>query len=177
MSSLQKEINGIPPCNLVLKNLCESYLQDRSQRASAGAEVLCSLHCEKFKLFCLEDKQPICFVCQTSKKHKTHDCCPIDEAVLDHKEELKTALEPLQEKLKVFREVKLTCDQTANHIKSQAQHTERLIKMGFKKFHQFLHEEERARIAALKEENEQNRWPVWFSIVCGVRVTLGGCIV
>ncbi|XP_029579779.1 zinc-binding protein A33 isoform X1 [Salmo trutta] len=151
----KKSLMEFPPCNLVLKNLCESYLQDRSQRASAGAEVLCSLHSEKLKLFCLEDKQPICFVCQTSKKHKTHDCCPIDEAVLDHKEELKTALEPLQEKLKVFREVKLTCDQTANHIKSQAQHTERLIKMGFKKFHQFLYQEERARIAALKEEEEQ----------------------
>ncbi|CAB1336044.1 unnamed protein product, partial [Coregonus sp. 'balchen'] len=51
-------------------------------------------------------------------------------------EELKTALERLQEKLKVFGEVKLACDQTANHIK-------------------FLHEEERARIDALKEEEEQ----------------------
>eukprot|EP00063_Salmo_salar_P015268 XP_013990103.1 PREDICTED: tripartite motif-containing protein 35-like [Salmo salar] len=151
----RKKSMEFPPCNLVLKNLCESYLQDRSQRASAGAEVLCSLHSENLKLFCLEDKQPICFVCQTSKKHKSHDCCPIDEAVLDHKVELKTALEPLQEKLKVFREVKLTCDQTANHIKSQGQHTERLIKMGFKKFHQFLYQEKRARIAALKEEEEQ----------------------
>uniref|UniRef100_A0A8K9XDQ5 Uncharacterized protein n=1 Tax=Oncorhynchus mykiss TaxID=8022 RepID=A0A8K9XDQ5_ONCMY len=144
-----------PPCNLVLKNLCEAYLHDRSQRASAGSEVLCSQHSEKLKLFCLEDKQPICFVCQTSKKHKNHDCCPIDEAVLDHKEELKTSLEPLQEKLEVFREVKLSCDQTANHIKSQAQHTEGLIKMGFKKFHQFLYHKERARIAELKEEEEQ----------------------
>uniref|UniRef100_A0A8C8C9Z3 Tripartite motif-containing protein 35-like n=1 Tax=Oncorhynchus tshawytscha TaxID=74940 RepID=A0A8C8C9Z3_ONCTS len=125
--------------------------------SSAGPEVLCSQHSEKLKLFCLEDKQPICFVCQTSKKHKSHDCCPIDEAVLDHKvgDELKTALEPLQEKMKVFREVKLSCDQTANHIKSQAQHTERLIKMGFKKFHQFLYHEESARIAELKEEAEQ----------------------
>ncbi|KAM9506396.1 E3 ubiquitin-protein ligase TRIM35-like isoform 2-T2 [Salvelinus alpinus] len=144
-----------PPCNLVLKNLCEAYLQDRSQRSSAVPEVLCSQHSEKLKLFCLEDKQPICLVCQTSKKHKSHDCCPIDEAVLDHKEELKTALEPLKEKLKVFREVKLTYDQTAVHINSQAQHTERLIKTGFKKLHQFLHQEERARIAALKEEEEQ----------------------
>ncbi|KAM9506392.1 zinc-binding protein A33-like isoform 2-T2 [Salvelinus alpinus] len=144
-----------PPCNLVLKNLCEAYLQDRSQRASAVPEVLCSQHSERLKLFCLEDKQPICLVCQTSKKHKNHDCCPIDEAVLDHKEELKTSLKPLQEKLKVFGEVKLTCHKRANHIKSQAQHTERLIKMRFEMLHQFLHEEERARIAELKEEEEQ----------------------
>ncbi|XP_064812534.1 E3 ubiquitin-protein ligase TRIM39-like [Oncorhynchus masou masou] len=151
----KKSSMEFPPCNLVLKNLCEAYLQDRSQRASAGPEVLCSQHSEKLKLFCLEDKQPICLVCQTSKKHKSHDCCPIDEAVLDHKEELKTSLKPLQEKLKVFGEVKLTCHKTANHIKSQAQHTERLIKMRFEKLHQFLYEEERARIAELKEEEKQ----------------------
>ncbi|KAK6303853.1 hypothetical protein J4Q44_G00263070 [Coregonus suidteri] len=151
----KKSSMEFPPCNLVLMNLCEAFLQDRSQRASAGYEVLCSQHSEKLKLFCLEDKQPICFVCQTSKMHKSHDFCPIDEAAQDHKEKLKIALEPLQEKLKVFREVKLTCDQTAEHIKSQAQHTERLIKMGYKKLHQFLYAEERARIVALKEEEEQ----------------------
>ncbi|XP_023280047.1 zinc-binding protein A33-like [Seriola lalandi dorsalis] len=39
-----------PPCNLVLKNLCEAFLQEREQRSS---EALCSLHSEKLKLFCL----------------------------------------------------------------------------------------------------------------------------
>uniref|UniRef100_A0A4W5M374 Uncharacterized protein n=1 Tax=Hucho hucho TaxID=62062 RepID=A0A4W5M374_9TELE len=74
-----------PPCNRVLKNLCESFLQKRIQRDSAGPAVLCSLHNENLKLFCLEDKQSICFVCQASKKHKSHDCVPIDEAAQDHK--------------------------------------------------------------------------------------------
>ena len=32
-------------------------------------------------------------------------------------EELQTALKPLEEKLKIFKEVKQTCDQTADHIK------------------------------------------------------------
>ena len=74
-----------PPCNLVLKNLCESFLQERCQRASAGSEVLCSLHSEKLKLYCLDDKQPVCWVCQTSKKHTDHRFRPIDEAAQDHK--------------------------------------------------------------------------------------------
>ena len=77
--------NDKPPLNLHLKNLCETFVQERSQKASAGSEVLCSLHSEKLKLFCLEDKQPVCFVCQTSKKHKNHSFCPIDEAALDCK--------------------------------------------------------------------------------------------
>ncbi|XP_076848875.1 E3 ubiquitin-protein ligase TRIM35-like [Brachyhypopomus gauderio] len=144
-----------PPRNLVLKNLCEAFLESRSQRSSAGSEVLCSLHNEKLKLFCLEDQQPMCVVCQTSKKHKTHNCCPVDEAVCDFKNKLKTSLESLQQHLKVLEEDKQACEKTAAHIKYQAQHTERQIKEEFEKIHQFLRDEEAARIAALKEEEEQ----------------------
>ncbi|XP_067101902.1 E3 ubiquitin-protein ligase TRIM35-like isoform X2 [Osmerus mordax] len=144
-----------PPCNLALKNLCESFLQQRLQRASAGSEVLCSLHMEKFKLYCLDDKQPVCVVCRDTKLHLKHRFRPIDEAAQDYKEELQPALKSLQEKLKVFTKVKQTCDKTAQHIKIQTQHTERQIKEEFKKLHQFLQDEEEARIAALREEEKQ----------------------
>ncbi|CDQ86539.1 unnamed protein product [Oncorhynchus mykiss] len=40
-------------------------------------------------------------------------------------------------------------------LQSQAQHTEKQIKKEFEKLHQFLREEEEARIAALKEEEKQ----------------------
>ncbi|KAL6483726.1 hypothetical protein MHYP_G00085980 [Metynnis hypsauchen] len=144
-----------PPSNLVLKNLCESFLESRSQRSSAGSEGLCILHNEKLKLFCLDDQQPVCVVCHLSKSHKNHNCCPIDEAVSEFKNKLKSALEPLQKNLKVLEETKRDYDQTAAHIKTQAQHTERQIKEEFEKLHQFLRDEEAARIAALKEEEEQ----------------------
>ncbi|KAG5829991.1 hypothetical protein ANANG_G00319640, partial [Anguilla anguilla] len=70
-------------------------------------------------------------------------------------EKLRTALAPLQEKLKAFNAVKLICDQTAEHIKSQAQHTERQIKMEFEKLQQFLKDEETARVTTLRKEEKQ----------------------
>ncbi|XP_073324787.1 E3 ubiquitin-protein ligase TRIM35-like [Pagrus major] len=139
-----------PPRNLALKNLCESFLQERHQRASAEFEPLCSLHAEK--LFCLDHQQPMCVACRDSK---THGFRPIHEFAQDHKEELQKSLKPLKEKLKVFEQVKGNCDQTAKHIKVQARHTEKQIKEQFKKLHQFLQEEEDARISALREEEEQ----------------------
>ncbi|KAG9269275.1 E3 ubiquitin-protein ligase TRIM39-like [Astyanax mexicanus] len=117
-----------PPCNLVLKNVCEAFLESRSQRSSAGSEGVCSLHNEKLKLFCLDDQQPVCLVCHLSKSHTTHKCCPIDEAVTD-------------------------CKRLS--FQTQTQHTERQIKQEFEKLHQFLRDEEAVRIAALKEEEEQ----------------------
>ena len=98
-----------PATNLVLRNLCEALLQERGRRASAGhsklespyrfavevktasgkssgeSEILCSIHSEKLKLFCLEDKEPVCVVCRDSRRHGNHAFQPIDEAVLDLK--------------------------------------------------------------------------------------------
>ncbi|XP_071395455.1 E3 ubiquitin-protein ligase TRIM39-like [Centroberyx affinis] len=144
-----------PPCNLVLKNLCEAFLLKRDQRASAGSELLCSLHSEKLKLFCLDHQQTVCVICLHSETHTNHRIRPIDEAARHHKEELQESLKHLKKKLKLFNEVKGNCDQTAEHIKVQVRHTERQIKEQFKKLHQFLQEEEEARITALREEEEQ----------------------
>ncbi|XP_054483025.1 E3 ubiquitin-protein ligase TRIM39-like [Anoplopoma fimbria] len=141
----------LPP-NFALKNLCESFLQQRDQRAS---QTLCSLHSEKLKLFCLDHQQPVCLVCRDSEKYTNHRFRPIDEAAQQHKKKLQETLEPLKKKLKVFKEVKVKFDQTAGHIKVQARHTERQIQDQFKKLHQFLEEEEEARMAALREEEEQ----------------------
>ncbi|XP_031164466.2 nuclear factor 7, ovary-like [Sander lucioperca] len=144
--------NANPPCNLVLKNLCEAFLLERDQRAS---EALCSLHSEKLKLFCLDHQQPVCLICRDSEKHIDHKFRPVDEAAQQHKKELQETLEPLKEKLKGLEQVKVKFDQTAEHIKLQARRTRKQIKDQFKKLHRFLEEEEEARMAALKEEEEQ----------------------
>ncbi|XP_051804092.1 nuclear factor 7, brain-like [Acanthochromis polyacanthus] len=141
-----------PPCNLALKNLCESFQQLGAQRSS---ESFCSLHSEKLKLFCLDHQQPVCVVCSHSEKHSNHGFRPIDEAAQEHRKELQETLESLKVKLKVSERVKVKFDKTAEHIKVQARHTERQIKEQFEKLHQFLIKEEEARMAALREEEEQ----------------------
>uniref|UniRef100_A0A672SHG8 Zinc-binding protein A33-like n=1 Tax=Sinocyclocheilus grahami TaxID=75366 RepID=A0A672SHG8_SINGR len=140
-----------PPCNLVLKNLCESFTAE----SAPGSEEVCIIHNEKLKLFCLDDKQPVCIVCRDSEKHANHRFSPIDEVVPSYKEQLNTALKSLQEKLKHREKNKGECDQTVQHIKTQAELTERHIKEEFKKLHQFLQDEEDASITALRKEEEQ----------------------
>lgn len=81
-----------PVPSLTLKNLCEAYVEDSEGLQEAGAGELycdpgemCPSHGERLKLFCLLDKEPICVVCHTSRRHKQHDCCPVSEAVGDVK--------------------------------------------------------------------------------------------
>ncbi|XP_043091000.1 nuclear factor 7, brain-like [Puntigrus tetrazona] len=146
----------IPP-NLVLKNLCESLLKERNERYSSGSEEICGVHREKLKLFCLEDKQPVCLVCRDSQKHVSHTFRPIGEAVSSYKEELSTTLKSFQEKCKHSEKKKDEFEETIQYIKSQADHTESQIKQQFEKLHRFLRDEEEATITALREEEEQKK--------------------
>ncbi|MGH0154885.1 UNVERIFIED_CONTAM: hypothetical protein FKN15_044511 [Acipenser sinensis] len=146
---------GEPAVDFRLRNIVECFLKDHCEKPPAPPGMLCSLHEEKLKLFCVDDNEAVCHICQTSKKHKNHKFCPVEEAALNYKGELKTALEPLRDKLKTFNKVKEECDETAEHIKKQAQQTERQIKEEFEKLHQFLRDEEEARMAALRGEEEQ----------------------
>uniref|UniRef100_A0A3P9BN02 Uncharacterized protein n=1 Tax=Maylandia zebra TaxID=106582 RepID=A0A3P9BN02_9CICH len=127
-----------PPVSLVLKNLCESFVERRDQRAS---EDLCSLHSDN-----------------EQTKHSDHTFKPIDKAAQQHKNDLQETVEALKQKLKVCEEVQVNFDQTAGHIKAQARRTERKIREQFKKLHQFLAEEEEARLTVLWEEEEQKSW-------------------
>ncbi|XP_052444228.1 nuclear factor 7, ovary [Carassius gibelio] len=135
-----------PPGNLVLKNLCESFL---------SVEEVCDLHGEKLKLFCVEDKESVCLVCRDSEKHNQHKFRTIGELLPSYKEELSIKLKSLQERLKHTEEVKGECEEAVEHIQTQAQHTERRINAEFKKLHQFLIDEKEALITALWEEEEQ----------------------
>ncbi|KAM9445846.1 E3 ubiquitin-protein ligase TRIM35-like [Clarias gariepinus] len=143
-----------PPLNLALKKLCELFLESRRYRSSMVSDDLCKLHNEKLKLFCVEDQESVCVVCEKSKKHKNHELCPVNEVLCDIKEKIRAALEPLQKSQTLLQTAKQNYNKAASHIKSQAQCTERQIKKEFEKLHQFLRDEEAARISALKQEEE-----------------------
>uniref|UniRef100_A0A673LGA8 Uncharacterized protein n=1 Tax=Sinocyclocheilus rhinocerous TaxID=307959 RepID=A0A673LGA8_9TELE len=136
----RRSSNDHPPCNFALKNLCESLPKKRKESRSSGFEELCSLHSEKLKLFCLEDKQPVCLVCRDSQKHVNHTFRPISEVVPSYKVRQTYLTNP-------HLSTRSSC---CSRIKHQ-------IKQQFEKLHQFLRDEEEATITALREEEEQKK--------------------
>ncbi|KAL7852172.1 hypothetical protein SRHO_G00179570 [Serrasalmus rhombeus] len=142
-----------PPPDLALRNACESYMQKRG-RDSGSQDLLCSLHFEKLSLFCVDDQMLVCGQC-VSQDHQSHSFSSVSKAAGPHKEKIQTHLTELEKKLQILQKVKDISDQAAAHIKSQAQNTERQIKEGFEKLHQFLREEEGTRIVALRKEAKE----------------------
>ncbi|XP_046733357.1 zinc-binding protein A33-like isoform X2 [Silurus meridionalis] len=151
----KQEVLHDPVCNFPLKVLCDAHLEEYSQKYAADSKQYCGIHSKQLKLFCLEDKQPVCLICQTSQQHSDHECYPIDEAAIHFKKELKTALEPLQKKLHRFKHVKQSCYNATAHIKWQTKRTEQQIMNEFRKLYQFLRLEEADRLLALRQEEEQ----------------------
>ncbi|XP_046878699.1 E3 ubiquitin-protein ligase TRIM35 [Hypomesus transpacificus] len=155
----RRETAEEPVASLTLKNLCESYIQESEAQDSAGELYcepgeLCALHGERLKLFCLQDKVPICVVCHTSRKHKQHECCPVNEAIVEMKEKITFALTSLQEKKESFDKTKQSYENITTHLQAQAYFVERRTHEEFEMLHQFLKAEEEARMASLKEEQE-----------------------
>ncbi|XP_029991656.1 zinc-binding protein A33-like [Sphaeramia orbicularis] len=143
-------VPGRPPINLALKLAAEEY---QVLKTTKNKDV-CVLHNEKLRIFCQNDEEPICLVCKTSKYHKVHECCPVEEAAQQKKGEISAKLEPLKKKLRVLNKTKQEWEQTKTYIQTQANQDEKAIKEEFEKLRQFLQEEENRRLNLLKQEKE-----------------------
>uniref|UniRef100_A0A8C6U997 Uncharacterized protein n=1 Tax=Neogobius melanostomus TaxID=47308 RepID=A0A8C6U997_9GOBI len=140
------------PCCAVCHDIYTDPVAKRQSRRSA-----CKLHSEELKLFCTEHQEPVCLVCRDSEKHIGHKFRPIDEAAPVFRSKLEEDLQIIKEKLLSLNESKDRFSAAEVHVKTQVRHTERQIRRQFKKFHEFLEEQEEERIRALKEEGRQKR--------------------
>ncbi|XP_076747269.1 nuclear factor 7, brain-like [Maylandia zebra] len=156
----RKSSKDYPIVNFTLKELADS-VAGRQKSGSSETEkrekkltVVCSKHEEVPKLFCVDEQRAVCPVCEFSL-HQSHKVVPVEEAVSDLKEQLKSDLKSLQDKRNKYKQVEKTYNEMREHMKKQLLSTERQIRAEFNKLQQFLKEEEESRLAALREEEEQ----------------------
>nr|XP_024654879.1 tripartite motif-containing protein 35-like [Maylandia zebra] len=147
----RKSSKDRPIANFTLKELADSFA---GRQKSGSSTVVCSKHEEVPKLFCVDEQRAVCPVCDFSL-HQSHKVVPVEEAVSDLKEQLKSDLKSLQDKRNKYKQVEETYNEVIQHSKKQLLSTERQIRAEFNKLQQFLKEEEESRLAALREEEEQ----------------------
>ncbi|XP_077370165.1 E3 ubiquitin-protein ligase TRIM35-like [Festucalex cinctus] len=134
-----------PPYNLALGNVCEKISRGQS---------ICSLHKEKLKLFCLEDREFVCHICTHAEIHAGHNFRPISDVAKGHQESLQDVLRDAEKRLDDYNQTRDNCTEQATHIKVQRRRAESKIRNDFEELRRFLHDEEQARLAAVREEEQ-----------------------
>ncbi|XP_041654517.1 nuclear factor 7, brain-like [Cheilinus undulatus] len=144
--------------NFGLKELADSFAgrqKDGSYEAEGEkkVELVCQKHPEETKIFCKDEDRVLCPVCEFSLHH-SHKMVPVEEAVSEVKEQLKSDLKSLQDKRDQYQQTEKMYHEMIQHSKKQLALTERKIRAEFKKLQQLLKEEEESRLAAVREEEE-----------------------
>ncbi|XP_023272907.1 zinc-binding protein A33-like [Seriola lalandi dorsalis] len=148
--------------NFSFKELSDSFAkmqnngspETEKEKEKEEEEVVCDKHPGVGCWFCEDEQRAVCPVCEFSL-HQSHKVVPVEQAVSDLKELLKSDIKSLQDKRNKYEEVEKTYSEVIQHSKKQLLSTERQIRAEFNKLHQFLKEEEESRLAALREEEEQ----------------------
>uniref|UniRef100_A0A672PNU2 Uncharacterized protein n=1 Tax=Sinocyclocheilus grahami TaxID=75366 RepID=A0A672PNU2_SINGR len=124
-----------PPGNLVLKNLCEFFL---------NVEEVCDLHGENLKLFCVEDKESC--IKSTHTRIIITDSCVLTE-------ELSIKLKSLQEKLKHTEETQ--AQHTERRINEELKKLHQFLIDEKEALITALWEEEEQKIQMMKQKLEE----------------------
>lgn len=74
-----------PQRNLRPNRLLTKVAEMARQHPGLQKRDLCQAHQEPLKLFCQDDKSPICVVCREAQEHRLHRVLPVDEAARDYK--------------------------------------------------------------------------------------------
>ncbi|XP_075267404.1 E3 ubiquitin-protein ligase TRIM35 isoform X2 [Opisthocomus hoazin] len=149
--------------NHTLNNLVEMILKEEGRQRDRAA-ALCPLHREEAKLFCLEDKELACFICQSSVQHQGHKMRPVQEAAVDFRgpegvsspqAKLENMETSLRRKALDFGAVHHSYESISKHNQVEAARLEAQIKKEFEKLHEFLRSEETELLAQLQEETRR----------------------
>ncbi|XP_050926242.1 E3 ubiquitin-protein ligase TRIM17 [Lates calcarifer] len=123
---------------------------------SVDSSERCEEHEESLSVFCLDDLEPLCKQCAAAS-HTGHRVYPLTEAATDCKEELRTLLDGLKKKMIHFEKATQTCEHASRYNQAEAKLTEEQMKKEFESLHQFLREEEAARILELRKELKERK--------------------
>ncbi|CAI5768156.1 E3 ubiquitin-protein ligase TRIM7-like [Podarcis lilfordi] len=112
----------IPECG---HNFCRSCLiqcwEKSEGEASCPLEAegkgrVCEKHQEPLKLFCQEDQSPICVVCDRSKEHKGHEVIPLEEALQEYKDQIRTCLDNVRKEREKILEFKADAEKESQDL-------------------------------------------------------------
>ncbi|XP_032626549.1 E3 ubiquitin-protein ligase TRIM39-like [Chelonoidis abingdonii] len=141
--------------NKQLANIVEGIEQLALQPDKEPKEKLCEKHGKKLRLFCEDDGEAICLVCDKSRVHRSHTVIPIEEAAQDYKMKLQEALDLLRQVTGEVAKLQAQEGKKTAQWKDKVRAQREVIVAQFAKRRRALEEEEQLLVCRLEEEEEE----------------------
>uniref|UniRef100_A0A8C3HM01 RING-type E3 ubiquitin transferase n=1 Tax=Chrysemys picta bellii TaxID=8478 RepID=A0A8C3HM01_CHRPI len=117
--------------------------------------AVCARHKKTLDLFCEEDGEAVCVVCERSPQHRSHTVLLIEEAAQKYKEKIQDNLKTLREEREKLLGFKVTGEGKSQEYLKQTQTERQKIVSEFQQLRQFLEEQERLLLAQLEKLDEE----------------------
>uniref|UniRef100_A0A8C3HV42 RING-type E3 ubiquitin transferase n=1 Tax=Chrysemys picta bellii TaxID=8478 RepID=A0A8C3HV42_CHRPI len=130
--------------NTQLNNIVQKLKQLQFKPGKGQKENLCETHEERLKLFCEEDGETICLVCEKSRDHKSHTVVPIEEAAQEGPVHITQHLARV-----------LSVPFLFFYLQRKVKNRREMIAGEFNKLHTLLREEEQLFLQSLEEEERE----------------------
>ncbi|XP_038227460.1 zinc finger protein RFP-like [Dermochelys coriacea] len=142
--------------NRQLANVLEIVKQLNLHKAKgAGGDGVCGEHQEPLKLFCEEEKNPICVLCDRSQAHRAHTVVLIEEAAQEYKKKFQTHLKTLRKEREKLLRLNVIGKKRIQEYLKQTQTKRQKIVSEFQQLWQFLEEQERLLLAQLEKLDKE----------------------
>nr|AAT73777.1 TRIM5/cyclophilin A fusion protein [Aotus trivirgatus] len=114
----------------------------------------CAHHGEKLVLFCQQDGNVICWLCERSQEHRGHQTFLVEEVAQKYREKLQVALEMMRQKQKDAEKLEADVREEQASWKIQIQNDKTNIMAEFKKRRDILDCEESKELQNLEKEEK-----------------------
>ncbi|XP_078496804.1 E3 ubiquitin-protein ligase TRIM39-like [Lissotriton helveticus] len=119
-------------------------------------ESVCQKHQQRLQLFCEDDQEPICVVCDRSKDHRTHTVIPVEEAAQKHKKTLQNSIIQMKTYLEDVRRLTSEENEKETNLEAEFQSQTQRIISTFEELHQFLDQEKQDLLSKVEMEHQNN---------------------
>ncbi|XP_069468441.1 uncharacterized protein [Ambystoma mexicanum] len=141
------------PRNLQLANLVGIARQLSAPRGVPGE--LCEWHEEQLKLFCEEDQQAVCTICDRSREHRGHSVIPVEEALQQYKLKILSRLDDLKAEMGNILNMETKERENILEFKASVEREKQKIASEFEEMNQFLEEQKQMFLSQLEEEEKE----------------------
>ncbi|XP_066469220.1 tripartite motif-containing protein 10-like [Tiliqua scincoides] len=129
--------------NVVEKIKCLSF--------NLGKENLCARHQEKLHLFCKEDQELVCIICERSPEHRSHPVLLLEEAAKECKDQLCGHLEDLRKERERILASQAGTEKESQDLLGQVEEKKTSTVAVFNRLHQFLEKQKMPLLSQLEE--------------------------